>query len=123
MSSTSNTKPPAFPVWLAQQLQMRGWSISELARRSGYSHSLLSLVLASKQQPSAKFCAAVADALELSPETVLRHAGIMPSLDAGYLAEENDLLRLFRTLRNPEDRRAVLRLLHGLETLQPRSGG
>jgi len=67
-----------FTAWLNDTIRSRGWSISELARRSGFSQSLASDVLNEKADPSANFVISVANALGESPEALLRLAGHLP---------------------------------------------
>jgi transcriptional regulator with XRE-family HTH domain len=65
-------------VWLNEQLNERGWSMRELARRSGLSHAVISLVLSKHNAPGLDFCVGVARALDVPPENVLRMAGLIP---------------------------------------------
>lgn len=62
---------------LLEEMEARGYSMRELARRSGgtISVGLVSLVLSEKQPPSEQFCVGVAKALGLRADTVLAWAG------------------------------------------------
>ena len=65
--------------WLNDELNTRGWSQAELARRSpGVSRPLVNLVAAGKQPPSYEFCAAIAKPLGKRPEELFRLAGLLP---------------------------------------------
>jgi len=68
-----------FTAWLNDEIQSRGWSISELARRSGFSQSLASEVINEKMAPSANFVLRIALALDEDPQHLLRLAGHLPA--------------------------------------------
>lgn len=82
---------------VAKEVKQRGWSYRELARQAGISQSLISKTLSGKMPPSADFCIKVAHALEESPETFLRLAGLLPLPPASEadptLAELQDLIK------------------------------
>ena len=90
--------------WLNTQLEERGWSQRELARRTGLSHTAISTVLNSQRNPGWDFCAAIARTLGEPPENVFRMAGLLPSVSLpAYEAKE--VLYLFQSL--PEDLRTI----------------
>lgn len=97
-----------FASWLKAQMALRGWSCRELARRAGFSHSALNRVANGQIPPSSQLCLALAPALDLPPETVLRQAGYLPAASA-----ENEalLVELFRQL-TPEMQAYLLHLIH-----------
>lgn len=66
-------------AWLASELDRRGWSNSELARRAGISQAIVSRVLSGDREAGSDFCVKVALALNESPEKLLRLAGILPT--------------------------------------------
>ena len=101
-----------FTAWLNDAIQSRGWSISYLARQSGFSQSLASDVLNEKVEPSANFAIAVARALGEPPEALLRLAG---HLDAAPPPTDLDSTvgDIFRSLPDTQ-RNAVAVLLSGL---------
>ena len=86
--------------------------MSELGRRAGVSHALISDVLNEKAAPSANFCLSVASALDERPETLLRLAGHLPPLPPSADGEE-EVLYLYRCLR-PDYQRGVIVALRGL---------
>ena len=100
--------------WLEGQLEQRGWSSSELARRAGISQSSVSNVLTGKQIPGLEFCKGVARALDLRPEELLRQAGHLPPVSEP-VAEEREALRLLRGLNGPM-RGVALSLLRALDS-------
>jgi transcriptional regulator with XRE-family HTH domain len=64
--------------WLDEQLDTRGWSVREMARRAGVSHTAIASVLKRRGRPSAELCVAIADALGVSAIAVVQRAGILP---------------------------------------------
>jgi transcriptional regulator with XRE-family HTH domain len=101
-------------AWISQEVDRRGWSYRELARRSGVSHTLVSRMLSGDMPPSADFCIKVAQALEEPPEKLLRLAGILPpslaSEDDPTIAEIQDILKNLP----PAQHKEVLRFLRFL---------
>jgi transcriptional regulator with XRE-family HTH domain len=69
-------------TWITGEVNKRGWTNSELARRAGISPSTLSLVLSGDRKPGISFCVGVARAFDELPEKVLRLAGLIPPLPA-----------------------------------------
>lgn len=66
-----------FIEWLEEEIIRHGWSIREAARRAGLSHSAISSVLNHTRNPGWEFCAGIARAFEITPETVFRKAGLL----------------------------------------------
>lgn len=74
-------KSEEFATWLNEQLNERGWSRSELARRAHYSSSLVDQVInGTIKKPGVKFCEGTARAFRLPVEEVLRRAGRLPPI-------------------------------------------
>ena len=65
---------------IVDELNNRGWSQSELARRTGLNQGNLSRVLSGDRQPGSDVCNAIARALRIPPEKVFRAAGLLPAL-------------------------------------------
>jgi transcriptional regulator with XRE-family HTH domain len=110
-----------FTDWLAEELKVRAWSISELARRSEVSRSLISGVM-NGLEPSWEFCAAIAPALNMSPIEVFLRAGkltiadvrrTLPSLPEQEIGTTQQLIAVIQEL-SEEDQKALLRLTRGL---------
>ncbi len=98
-----------FGRWVTRQLQERGWTRSEAARRGGISPSMMDKVIGGFANPGLDFCRGLALAFNLPVETVLRQAGILSSKE--QVPGEEDLLTYYRAL--PErGRRLVLALAH-----------
>ncbi|MBN1890428.1 MAG: helix-turn-helix transcriptional regulator [Thermoflexales bacterium] len=68
----------SFVNWLNGEIETRGWSYRELARRGGLSHGSISLV-ANGQQPGPKVCIGIAQAFGISTSEVLYRAGHLPT--------------------------------------------
>jgi transcriptional regulator with XRE-family HTH domain len=81
-----------FRLWLSQEIDRRGWSHRELARQTGLSQTFVSKTLAGERKPSVNLCNKVAQAFDVSPETVLRLAGILPPA-APASPEDNQILQ------------------------------
>ena len=69
-------------TWLSTELERRGWSIRELARRANISHTWIANVLSGQRPASWDFCAAIAQALLKQPEEVFRLASLLPNRPA-----------------------------------------
>ncbi len=107
-----------FSTWLNQELKVQGWTNSELARRINVVPSTVSMWLTGQKKPSAENCINIAKELNVSPENVLRIAGIMPSIPPEAQAE-GELLYIFRQL--DEDTQAmIVAMMRGL--IATRSG-
>lgn len=95
-------------AWLSQEVDRRGWSYRELARRAGISPALISRTLSGDMHPSADFCIKVAQALDESPEKVLRLAGILHTSPASDTSTLQELIELARSLP-PEEQEELLK--------------
>lgn len=68
----------AFVSWINTELNERGWSRSEAARRGGFSPSTLDKVIGGFSGPGPTLCRGLARAFERPPDEVFRLAGILP---------------------------------------------
>ena len=108
-----------FGAWLTGELERRGWSRSEAARRGGVSASMFDKVINGHALAGPDFCNGVARAFRIAPETVFRLAGILPPLPP-ETAELAEAYRLFAQLPREQQElflaqiRAVIELRHGL---------
>lgn len=99
-------------TWLAKQVETRGWSLRELARRASVSHTAIARAVSGETTPDANTCVGIARALGEQPEHVLRLAGYLPSLPP-EATEEKEVISIFRSL--PRHRReSALAMLRGL---------
>ena len=69
----------AFVSWINTELDRRGWSRSEAARRGGVSDSMFSKVISGYAHPGIDFCRGVSRAFSVPLEDVFRLAGILPA--------------------------------------------
>ena len=101
--------------WIIEEVDKRGWSYNELARRADLAPSTVSMVLSRQRRPGEHFCKGIARAFNVPVETVFRYAGILkpiPDLDANAEA----MLHLFRNLPLDEQDR-VLTIMRALSTM------
>ena len=115
MQST-NSDITDLSTWLREELDKRGWSIREIARRAGLVHGTVVGIL-NGRHPGIETCRGIARALGVPTEEVLRRAGLLPPLPPRdeYIIELEHLARHLNTF----DRRAAvdyLRYLHRRET-------
>ena len=80
-------------MWLKVELSARAWSLREMARRVGVSHTAIANVANGRAQPSPNLCREIARVLQVPPEHVFRRAGLRPPepLATPPLAEANFL--------------------------------
>ena len=72
-----------FAEWLFNELDRRGWSYSELARRGNFAHSSISQIVNEGRQPGLKVALGIARAFGVPHYEVLRQAGLLPPLPGG----------------------------------------
>lgn len=106
----------SFADWLTDQLTVRGWNNSELARRAGVVPSTISMAISGQTKPGLDLCLGIGRAFGLPPETILRHAGLLPALPP-EIAERDEVLQLLGRL-SWTARRIVLAMLRGLARSQ-----
>lgn len=68
-----------FKAWLNKEVNARGWSRAEAARRGGFSAPLFEQVMNGQTKPGMKFCRGIAKAFGISTEDVMRRAGLLPT--------------------------------------------
>lgn len=94
--------------WLTDELKRLGWSYRELARQANISNALVSRTLSGDMSPSADFCIKIAQALEVSPEYLLRLAEILPpEMNISDDATTQEITELLKHL-TPEQRQEAL---------------
>jgi transcriptional regulator with XRE-family HTH domain len=102
-----------FKVWLAQELDQRGWSHAEMGRRSGVAQTTISNVISGNRAPGPDLCRAIARALGESEEKIFRLAGLLSPLPFDsdpILAEIQEIVRHLP----PTKRQEVLRFVRFL---------
>lgn len=120
-----------FTEWLSSEMELRGWSQAELARRANTSRSAINGLLSGSRGPGPDLARSIAHALKLPDETVFRAAGLLPPVsddeakfeDWKYLLEglsERDL-GILRDLAEKMARENEKE--RGLKSLNPRQAG
>lgn len=71
-----------FAAWLDGEMKDRGWSQSDLSRRSGITTPQISRVINRERFPGIEFCKGVARAFGLKDIQVLEIAGLATDADA-----------------------------------------
>lgn len=107
-----------FISWLNEQLSERGWGYNELARRAGISGAAISHIMTQRKTPGYDVCMGIARALGEQPETVLRRAGLLPSLPP-EVDREREVVGLFRRL-SEDAREAIMATMRNLLGLPAR---
>lgn len=69
-----------FGEWLREKIDDSGMTYREIGRRAGFSHATISNIINGHRKPGIKFCRAIAKALVIPPDTVLRMAGLLPTM-------------------------------------------
>ena len=100
--------PAEFWKWLNGQLEEHEWSDSDLAKKSGFSHSVISKARNGIQAIGYEACAKIADALYVPRSTVWKLAGYAPK-ESGTSPERDEWNGLFDMLGEP-DREEMLQI-------------
>jgi len=90
-----------FTQWLSEAMASRNWSQGELARRSGLSQSMVSLLVLGRNAPGVDTLQCLARAFNMRREDVFRIAGYLeplPDQDDPALAELQYLVKRLPTL-------------------------
>jgi transcriptional regulator with XRE-family HTH domain len=67
-----------FPQWLHKELKKRDWSQVDLSRKTGISTTQVARILSGERGFGVEALVAISTALNVSPVTVLRIAGLLP---------------------------------------------
>jgi len=102
----------ALILWLVNELEDRGWSQRELARRASVSQTTVSEVLSGQRRPTWDFCAAVARAFHVSEDRLFVLGGLKPPPPPA-VAEEREAVTILRELP-PAVRAMALTILRAL---------
>lgn len=86
--------------WIKRELQMRDWSIRELARHSDVTHAHIAAVLRGDKKITWDFCASMAKALNEPVWKLFILAGLMDSIPEEVNQDEKArvLLKMFHEL-------------------------
>lgn len=83
-----------FQNWLNRELNFRGWSQSELARRANITPSTISRILTGDRKIGNDVATSIADALRVPKEEVLRAAGLLTKSNPRDERIERILMRI-----------------------------
>lgn len=103
--------------FISSEVEQRGWSLSELARRAELAGPTISDVLNGKTNPGLRFYIGMARALGASVDFMLRLAGELPAsvgLVDDLNEEESELIELWRACPPGAARNALLVVIRGL---------
>ncbi len=89
-----------FGDWLLKELEHRNWSQSDLVKAAGISRGTLSNIISGTRGIGEKSLIAIANALNISPITLFRKAGLLP--EAGELVAFDDWQHLLAQLSHEE---------------------
>lgn len=103
----------SFSTWVLNEVDQRGWTPAELARRAGLNTGTLSNILNGNRRPGPEVCRAIAKALGEPEEKVFRLAGLLSSLPA---SNDPTLVELQELVKNlpPAQRKQALDFLRFL---------
>lgn len=107
-----------FTDWLEMELQKRGWSISDLARRAGVKPASLSRILSGTRGIGPDMAVSIANALKLPPVDVFRKAKLLPP-SPDESEELREAMHLFEQLPSSDQERVLL-FMRALEEAQER---
>jgi transcriptional regulator with XRE-family HTH domain len=96
-----------FPDWILQELERRGWTQSELARRAEVTPATISMILSRQKNPGVDACIGIARAFNESPTHVFRLAGLLPELTTDQEKIER-IIDLFNGLSNEDQTRLIM---------------
>ena len=121
-----------FSEWLVEELEARGWSRSEAARRGDISPSMFDKVINGYAKPGKKFADGIAQAFGISPIVVYRKAGLLPNKSGGEDVRLEDWEFLLSQL-SPEDQEELRQIAEmkierrkkdgSLKSLKPKKAG
>jgi len=109
----------ALSTWLNAEMHSRGWSQSDLARKSGLHRAVISKILSESSKPTPETCQALAAALKIPPEQVFRAAGLLPPRAAADEITER-AEHIISAYRYPETKQRALDYLELLRLQEER---
>jgi transcriptional regulator with XRE-family HTH domain len=98
-----------FADWLLNEMQRRGLSQSELARKAGLAQATISYVLSGERNPGSEFCLGVAKALNIPPEIVFQRAGLFPG-EGEETSNLKEASHLFQQLSDRQQRDILVQM-------------
>lgn len=113
-----------FVEWLQGELNQRGWSQADLARRSHVTQTHISRIMSEMRRPGPDALMNIAHALRVPPDEAFRRAGLLPprGATAADLARYNDMLDTIASL-TPENQALVFSLVEKIRLSEENSRG
>jgi len=96
-----------FPDWILQELERRGWTQSELARRAEVTAATISTILSRQKSAGVDACLGIARAFGEPPVKMFRLAGLLPPLDTRKEVLD-EALELFDQLSAADQARIIV---------------
>ena len=111
----SMSVPPFTPVgeFIRSQRELMSLSMRQLAETAKVSNPYLSQIERGVYTPSAQVLKGIADALEISAETLFEHAGLLDNTVDRHAHSVEDAIRLDRGLTK-EGKQALIQVYRGL---------
>jgi transcriptional regulator with XRE-family HTH domain len=112
-----------FGEWLQNEMNLREWSQSDIARKSGLSTGQISRLLNGTRGPGLETCQAIANAFNLPQEQVMQNAGLLSTpeeqseiitttlYNLGFLPieDQEEILEIIKLKRTINERREKYR--------------
>lgn len=99
--------PQAFIDWLIEWQKRENWNgITAMAREIGISHPSLIDIITHRKKPSFTTCLAIAKRARVSPEFILRLAGLLPEHER-FDQEISELVGVFELLGVDDQKRMI----------------
>ena len=91
----------SFSNWILSQLDEKGWSQSELARRSGLTRTTISKIINEQSSIGTESLIGLSKAFRVPVTEVLQQAGFLPKVPE-TTAKEEKMLYMFRQMNNDQ---------------------
>ena len=101
-----------FAEWLQVEMDQRGMNATDLSRAAHKDPAIISRILRQERTPASETCLAIATALKIPAEIVLRAAGHLPPLAPPR--ERQELWDYLFYTADPEDQETAITLLRAL---------
>jgi len=108
-------------TWLNEKLNEKDWSMRELARRIGKSHTAIADIAKGEMNPSPEMCRLIAKEFNVPPQQVFRRAGLLPP-ETEETSRAKEALHLFNRLPLDDQRDIIDYMRVKLERRPERAG-
>jgi len=109
-------KNDQFWAWVEEEIEARDLSYHAIERLARLSNAAVSKPARSRTAPSTLVCVGIAQVFGLTPESVMRRAGLLPPVPPA-VEEEEELVQVFRRLP-PNVRSILVLMVRALRPLQ-----